>query len=64
MGMALEGIRRRGDGPMVVPKASPESRCHKFSNPHWESVPPKMAATLTQAEMTDSTTAHTLIRHR
>ena len=38
MSPALEGIKRREDGPMVVPKASSESRCHKFSNPHRESV--------------------------
>lgn len=49
---------------MVVPKASSESRCHKFSNPHRKSVPPKMDATLAQAAMTDPATTRTLIRHR
>lgn len=61
---ALGGIRRRWDGPMVVPKASPESRCQKFSTPHWESAPPKMDATLAQAAMTDPATTRTLIRHQ
>ena len=46
MSVALEGMKRRGDGPMVVPKASPESRCHRFSTSHPESVPTKMEATL------------------
>jgi len=58
MNPALEGIKRRDDGPMVVPKASSESRCHIFSNPHWESVTPKMDATLAQLAMTDPATTH------